>query len=329
MKTSSSMLEMDELQDVIKFEEDLQAVATLTQIDEELEEKAAAAQPADEDDDDECETKLAKLIRQDTLKEFKDVGFFLPPDLEEKNLEEVTLEEITDKCCSLREKSPDCVALNPATSSEKSTDTNATPRATSPSARERLQSRRRRSRSESHGSICSLRASGTSINSEKVRSCFKSLDVEPAKVDSPGRMKRNVSFTTIEIRSYARTMGDVPTRNGIPVQLDWKYDPDTDEYTVDDWESYREEEPRRAKSEMHMPASHRQYLLMREYGFTRGEIMAQMEIVKQAAKDRHKTVSSLKYMSYEEKLEKTRRVFGKLGRSSSFGKLPSSFTGKK
>ena len=57
--------------------------------------------------------------------------------------------------------------------------------------------------------------------------------------------------------------------------------------------------------------------------------MAQMEIVKQAAKDRHKTVSSLKYMSYEEKLEKTRRVFGKLGRSSSFGKLPSSFTGKK
>mmetsp|Transcript_139 Transcript_139/g.365 ORF Transcript_139/g.365 Transcript_139/m.365 type:complete len:362 (-) Transcript_139:165-1250(-) len=357
MKKSSSMLELDELHDVIKFGEEMQAVTALTQIDEELEEKAAAALPDDENDDDECESRLGKLIRQDTLKEFKDEGFFLAPNLE----------ELTDP--PRREKSPDTVALTkkdfddnvvqnepqdlttlprpcsspslqvpedksrfPITSSEESTDTNTRSPATSPSAspRQRLESRRRPNRRKSGQG--GLRASGnsltSSLKSEELRSSLKSLDVESVKVDSPGRLPRNVSFSSIEIRSYLRTMGDIPTKNGIPVQLDWKYDPNAEEYSVDDWESYREQEPRREKSEMHMPASHRQYMLMREYGFTRGEIMTQMEIVKKAAKDRHKTISSLKYQPYEEKLEKTRRMFGKLGRSSSYGKLPNGFMGK-
>ena len=135
-------------------------------------------------------------------------------------------------------------------------------------------------------------------------------------------MRRNVSFSNIEIRSYERTMGDCPTTNGVPVQLDWKYDPDAEEYSVDVYESYRQkDEPRRDKSEMRMPASQRQYLLMRECGFTRGEIMTQMEIVKKAAMDRKKTLGTLRYMSYEEKLEKTRRAFGKLGRSTGSNKL--------
>lgn len=363
MKKSKSMLELDELHDVIKFGEDLQAVKALTQIDEELEEEAAAALPDDENSDAECEIRLAKLIRQDTLKEFKDEqdeGFFLAP----------SLEELTDPHNGLRrEKSPDTVALTkkdfddndvqnepqdlttlprpcstpslqnpedksrfPITSSEESTDTNTTSPDKSPSAspRRRLESRRRPNRRKSGQG--GLHASGnsltSSLKSEELRSSLKSLDVESVKVDSPGRLPRNVSFSSIEIRSYLRTMGDIPTKNGIPVQLDWKYDPNIEEYSVDDWERYREDEPRREKSEMHMPASHRQYMLMREYGFSRGEIMTQMEIVKKAAKDRHKTISSLKYQSYEEKLEKTRRVFGKLTRSNSYGKLPNGFLGK-
>ena len=312
MKKSTSMLEMDELHDVIKFGEDMQALA---QIDEEKEKAGADAQSDDDDDDEGDECCVARLIRQDTLKGFKDDGA-LPFFLDE--------EPIQDLRDARRQTSPDSVAFmkndpdnndntksTPKKSrSKENTDTNTSSPVTG-DAQQWLESRRRpRSRS---GSQCSLGASGHAITSS---------------LKSEGRLPRNVSFSNIEIRLYNRTMGDVPTRNGIPIQLDWKYNPDTKEYSIDDYESYRDVEPRREKSEMHMPASHRQYLLMKEYGFTRGEIKAQMEIVKKAAIDRTKTVSTLKNMAYHEKVEKTRRVLGKLGRSSSFGKLPSSFMGK-
>ncbi|EJK60039.1 hypothetical protein THAOC_19676 [Thalassiosira oceanica] len=221
-------------------------------------------------------------------------------------------------------------ALMPDFNGKESTKTNTTPPATSLSARQRLESKRlpNHRMSGSQGCLGASSHSLTSLfKSEGPRSSLKCLDGS-VDLDSSDRLTRNVSFSSIEIRSYARTMGDAPTTNGIPVQLDWKYDPDAEEYSVDDYESYRVDVPRRDNVEMHMPPCHRQYLLMREWGFTRGEIKAQMEIVKKAAKDRHKTISTLKYQPYEERLEKTRRVFGKLTRSSSFSKLPNSFMRK-
>ena len=299
MKKATSMLEMNELHDVITFGEDMQALA---QIDEE---KALVALSGDEHDGDNDGFFLADLEETNdpgalALSTSPDrVAYDLDnnDDVQDEPKISSTLQranslaclQVSEKKSKFRLASSASSALAPMTPSEST---------------ERPQDRPR------SGSQGSLRASCHSTGS------FKSVDSSDRLTRS-----RSVSFSSIEIRSYARTMGDVPTTNGIPVQLDWKYDPDTEEYSVDDYESYREEEPRRDKSEMLMPASHRQYLLMREYGFTRGEIMAQMEIVKKAAKDRKKTRSTLKYMPYEEKLEKTRRMFGKLSRSTSLNNL--------
>ena len=41
------------------------------------------------------------------------------------------------------------------------------------------------------------------------------------KSTGSNKMRRNVSFGSIEIRSYPVTLGDAPTTNGPPVQLDW------------------------------------------------------------------------------------------------------------
>ena len=390
MKKSTSMLEMNELHDVIQFGEDMQALA---QIDEE---KALVALSGDEhdgdnfrkvgavqlddDDDDNDESHLARKIRQDTLtlKRLDDDGAFFLSDTEEvedlrdlplstspeylaftkKDLENngdvenepeissssTPVEEIEDPRESTMSTSPDCVVFMKKSlddnddvaptpdfdGKEKSAKKNSTPPVASLSARQRLESKRlpHHRMSGSQGGLgASCHSLTSSFKSEGLRSSLKSLDGS-VDFDLPGRMKRKVSFSSIEIRSYARTMGDAPTTNGIPVQLDWKYDPDAEEYSIDDYESYREDVPRRDNVEMHMPPCHRQYLLMREWGFTRGEIKAQMEMVKKAARDRHKTISTLKYQPYEEKLEKTRRMFGKLSRSNSFNRLPNSFMRK-
>ena len=77
-----------------------------------------------------------------------------------------------------------------------------------------------------------------------------------------------------------------------------------------------DEEPRRSRCELFMPPVHRQYLLMREAGFTRGQIkMASVE-AKRAAKQREKTsrrvVKGLQ--PYDEMVEKMNRRLSKLGR---------------
>ena len=46
-------------------------------------------------------------------------------------------------------------------------------------------------------------------------------------------MKRNVSFSSLEIRSYNVTLGDAPTASGPPVTLSWEYNPTSESYDVD------------------------------------------------------------------------------------------------
>ena len=104
--------------------------------------------------------------------------------------------------------------------------------------------------------------------------------------------EKSVCFTQLEIRSYGVTLGDAPTFNGCPITLDWDFDPaETETYNVDVYEHHRCD--RRTMSELVIPPSHREYRLMQS-GFSRREIKYAMEEAKQAAKDRRKTVESLK-----------------------------------
>jgi len=110
------------------------------------------------------------------------------------------------------------------------------------------------------------------------------------------RMKRNVSFSNLKIQSYSVTLGDVLTSNEPPVCLSWEYDPNaTEEHVIDHYEHYRNKDAsRRNKQEMLMPPTHRQYLLMKEMGFLRGQIKGAMEEAKRCAKQREKTMKGVK-----------------------------------
>mmetsp|Transcript_23375 Transcript_23375/g.50488 ORF Transcript_23375/g.50488 Transcript_23375/m.50488 type:complete len:575 (+) Transcript_23375:456-2180(+) len=199
---------------------------------------------------------------------------------------------------------------------------------------------RRFSRSNLRGSRTNLLRSNSNTSDNDVHASFNSRTSIPSMDDTThsfeshkdgdanlddsihsaqsnsNNMKRNVSFSSLEIRTYNVTLGDAPTSNGPPVSLGWDYDPDaTVEQSIDHYENYRAEAPRRNKHEMLMPAAHREYLLMREAGFSRGEIKVAMYEAQRTAKQREKTVRGvmLGLQPVQEVLEKTKRrlAFGK------------------
>ena len=57
-------------------------------------------------------------------------------------------------------------------------------------------------------------------------------------------MKRNVSFSHLQVREYAITLGDNPSvSSGPPVTLDWSYDPQEKTAPVDAFEAVRIRRP--------------------------------------------------------------------------------------
>mmetsp|Transcript_23805 Transcript_23805/g.49815 ORF Transcript_23805/g.49815 Transcript_23805/m.49815 type:complete len:169 (+) Transcript_23805:227-733(+) len=157
-----------------------------------------------------------------------------------------------------------------------------------------------------------------------LKSSFKSVSSSSDESDTSdhskrnGGLRRNVSFSSLEIRSYNITLGDAPTPNAI--SLDWEYDPSaTEEHQVDHYEHHRNENaPRRNKQEMIMPPSHRRDLLMSDAGFSIRDIQRATHQAVLCAKQREKTAKSVKLglQPVEEVLE----VLGKTKRRFSFGK---------
>mmetsp|Transcript_16361 Transcript_16361/g.34244 ORF Transcript_16361/g.34244 Transcript_16361/m.34244 type:complete len:399 (-) Transcript_16361:136-1332(-) len=153
----------------------------------------------------------------------------------------------------------------------------------------------------SHDSSCS--SSSSSIQNEN-----NYKDAEPNAFKKS--MNRNVSFSSLEIRSYSVTLGNQPTMSGPPISLDWEYDPaSTVIYDVDTYESHKH--PPRSKQEMLMSASHK-YFLLKNMGFTRGEIKAAVEEAKRVQNRRKKTIKRAYLMPVEEALEGAKRKIGKL-----------------
>jgi len=166
-------------------------------------------------------------------------------------------------------------------------------------------------RSSLKDSTNNLQSSLTSVTGSNSGMCLEDT-THTIESQVSSSMKRNVSFSSLEIRSYNITLGDAPTYGA--VSLDWEYDPSaTQEHEVDSYETYRETNPPRNKVELLMPASHRQYLLLREGGLSRREIDLAMDEAKRVAKQRQVTVRRLRLQSVEEVVEKTKKRF-------SFGK---------
>ena len=153
-------------------------------------------------------------------------------------------------------------------------------------------------------------------NGQVVRSSTKKTCTYDSNHSSDGIIQSspNVAFSSLEIRSYNITLGDAPSLTGPPISLDWGYDPNsTATYDVDYYESYRSNEaPRRTKSELLMPASHRRELLMSEAGCTRVQIDQALLDARRVVKARKSTRKNLAWQPIQEVLENTKRTFGKL-----------------
>ena len=163
-------------------------------------------------------------------------------------------------------------------------------------------------------SSSSLHSSFSSSQQQPKKSCLK-------KSPSTTTLKRstsNVSFGSLEIRSYAITAGDAPTPNGVPLSLDWDHDPSaTQTIDVDTYEANRGE--RRNKNEMYVPNQFRVYLLMRDAGMSRRQIQAAIEESQRAFRGRQRTMKNLKMQPVEEVVERTKRSLGRMKRRLGLG----------
>ena len=154
--------------------------------------------------------------------------------------------------------------------------------------------------------------SSSLISSASLRS---SLKKESASQLSFGPMMRNVSFSSIEIRPYEMTLGDHPCTIGPAMTLGWDYDEKkTSVVDVEEYEATRE--PRRSRKAMRMSANHRQYILMRESGFSRYQIKSAMLEARHIQKQRTQSAKSMTFAPLEEAFKRTKKRFSLFKKAS-------------
>jgi len=122
----------------------------------------------------------------------------------------------------------------------------------------------------------------------------KSLLKESAYSNSPReqQLQRTASFSTLEIREYAITLGDNPGgAQGPPISLDWDYNEgQTQVMSLDDYEDTRP--PRRDKYQMHMAENLRRWRLLRETGCSLKDLMKATKAAANVRKQRKKSIES-------------------------------------
>ena len=114
-------------------------------------------------------------------------------------------------------------------------------------------------------------------------------------------MKPNVSFSYLIIYSYGVTLGVCPTINGPTISLDYNYVPHTTVHDIENYEQLRTVtpenptplNPRRKGDELFIQPSRRQYLLMRDAGFSKMQIKQATEEAQHAARERNKGAKRL------------------------------------
>jgi hypothetical protein len=101
------------------------------------------------------------------------------------------------------------------------------------------------------------------------------------------RTSSTVSFQSVNVREYERTLGDNPSCSyGPPVTLDWEYS-NEQSISLDDYEKYRG--MRRNKCTMRLPARTRETMLKINMGFSDEEVQAVEKAIKKVQKSRSMT----------------------------------------
>jgi hypothetical protein len=134
-----------------------------------------------------------------------------------------------------------------------------------------------------------------------------SLSPSAGRTSSTSSLKRNVSFTNLEIREYSIALSDHPGCSyGPPIQLGWEY---RDQKAVDVEEYEQRRPPRRPASELVMSYNVRRYLLLKRAGYSKPELQAAMKEVERVKRDRMVTDLLLPASKIDETLEEIIQSF--------------------
>jgi len=146
----------------------------------------------------------------------------------------------------------------------------------------------------------------TTAKTKPNKSCMKVLAQDESL--KPSRRKKTtdekqVSWDTIEIREYKRTVGDNPScSSGPPLAIEWEYDPEPVVVNVEEFEEYRP--PRRTQFELMLGRDERHEILEDEWQIPQAEIAQAIRLNIKAKNQRLRTLNNIGRVSeIEEKLE--------------------------
>lgn len=163
----------------------------------------------------------------------------------------------------------------------------------------------------SYTSLTSLRSGSISSNTGR------SIRVEEPETDSfqastgMKRVSSNVSFQTVNVREYDRTLGDNPScMSGPPISLDWSYSKTT-ALPIDEYETNRT--PRRNSQPLRMNKFKREKMLKSKLGYSEEEIENAKKEKKKVQRSRSVTQFVSPFWRIEHACQSVKR---KLGRRS-------------
>ncbi|KAL7437256.1 hypothetical protein ACHAXM_005542 [Skeletonema potamos] len=146
---------------------------------------------------------------------------------------------------------------------------------------------------------------------------------EPQPAGAPPTMprdkslKKKVSFSHLQIRTYETILGDNPSCTGGPsLSIGWRYNPEHFNSTVDEYERKQDElyggpEIRPLDIDLVLHRSERESILMR-MGYTQPDLAEAVRRLNKAKSRRRQTVHNLPVMFLEEKAESFKRTVGRL-----------------
>ena len=134
------------------------------------------------------------------------------------------------------------------------------------------------------------------------------------------KMRRNVSFTSLDIHEFDMELGDNPSAVGIPVQLGWE----AHSSATFNLDTYERMKPRAKKRSDLILSSKARNEILKAKGTPRNEIRAILHETRQIKIERINSVGNMKWDMWEYQKEKIGRSLKKvatLGRSKSSPQL--------
>jgi hypothetical protein len=123
-----------------------------------------------------------------------------------------------------------------------------------------------------------------------------------AAAGASGGERRGITWDTIEIREYARTVGDNPScSSGPPIAIDWMYSEPL-LLPIGEFEEYRPK--RRTSFELILGRAERQELLLEEWGIPEHEVVKAIRNNTKVKNQRRRTLNNIgRASNMEEALE--------------------------